>query len=105
MVVRKLCSDTVKVSSHGFVKKISNYGLDLTTNITGQQISTDIRTMERELTKGGAASLQTEPTTMSETALATAIQRQMDAIAQIRSLMDENNLHCNALVEASMKSF
>lgn len=84
-----------------FVKKVSNFGIDFTSQIS--KIGEDIRNMERELRSREMP--VTEPTPMPEQALESAIQRQIDSLQQIKNLIDENNLICNKLVEAAMTTF
>jgi hypothetical protein len=40
---------------------------------------------------------------MQEQALATAIQRQIDAIIQLKELMEENNVVCSEMVSLAMR--
>lgn len=82
-----------------FGTKISSYGFQTSPeSLPPAKIVSDIGQLSMDL----AETLDTEPSRMPEAALATAIQRQMEAIFQVSSLIDDNNLICNQLVEQMM---
>lgn len=87
-------------NANTFNGKIANYGLDLSSSLTGSTISAQIRDMERQLK--GKKDLATEAPNYPPEKLEQMIQRQIEAINQIKTLVAENHGIVEELVSATM---
>lgn len=91
-----------------FIQKVQQLGIALPTAQDAQQqpsnaISTSIRAMEVELKSRELP--PTEPGKLTAPSLEIAIQRQIESIQQIKSLIDENSAICSQLIDATMSGF
>ena len=96
--------DKALAEAKSFTQKIQRYGLNQESGsepLTAKKISTDVRQMEVELKSKECP--PTEPSNMPEQALATAIQRQIEAINQLKDLIEENNVICGNMVSVAMR--
>jgi hypothetical protein len=91
-----------------FIQKVQQLGIALPSAEEAQRqpsnaISSSIRAMEVELKSRELP--QTEPGKLTAPSLEIAIQRQLESIQQIKSLMDENSQICSQLIDATMSGF
>lgn len=89
-----------------FIQKLQQLGIALPSAQdapTGSAISTSIRNMERELKSRELP--PTEQGKLTAASLEIAIQRQIDSIQQIKSLIEENGAICSQLIDATMSGF
>lgn len=94
--------DKVLKEATEFVQKVSKLGIDFS-DTPGLKIGEAIRNMERELKQRDLP--PTEPSPMPEATLEIAIKRQLDSLAQIKHMIDENNVVTSKLIEAAMSTF